>query len=35
MEKGHLAATVAHMVNLSAKAGKTVSWDKNDRKVVS
>lgn len=35
MEMGHLAATVGHMVNISNKMGKVVTWDKKKKVVVS
>ena len=35
MEEGHLAATVAHMVNISQKTGKVIRWDDKKWAVVS
>jgi predicted dehydrogenase len=35
MEAGHLAVTVAHMVNISGKTGKPVTWDEASQSILS
>jgi len=34
MRTGHLAATVAHMVNISQKEGRILKWDQKKEVVV-